>query len=160
MFVNINCQISYIMVSKFVKDYPLINTWRANGHDEAENHIMPRNAPTASKTREYLSSKEPAGLPKRSCKKKGASQRRKDSYTTLQSQFSALQPDEQLQFLSWLFEAAISRCRFDHPTKGGIASTTARSPELGVPSAPVHEQYSAASAYIGASPDSPDLTRK
>jgi hypothetical protein len=123
------------------------------GHDGAESNIMPTNALTVSKIREQLSSKRPAGRSKRP-RKKGSPQRKKASSTTLQSQFLALPPDKQLQFLSWLFGAAMSRCRFDHPTIGDTAPTTTRSPEPDVPSVPLHEQHNAASASIGASPDS------
>ncbi|KAJ5808888.1 hypothetical protein N7474_010157 [Penicillium riverlandense] len=129
------------------------------GHDGPESNIMPTNALTVSKIRDQLSSKKPAGCSKRP-RKKASPQRKKASSTTLQSQFSASPPDEKLQFLSWLFEAATSRCRLDHQTQGVTTPPTARSPELDVSSAPLHEQNGAAFPYTETHPDSHSLTRK
>jgi hypothetical protein len=129
------------------------------GHDGAESNIMPTNALTVSKIQEQLSSKSPAGRSKRP-RKKASSQPKKGSFTALKSQFSALPPGEQLQFLSWLFGAAMSRCAFDHPTQGVTIPPTARSPELDVPSAQLHGQNCAAFPYTETRPDLPSFTRK
>ncbi|KAL4759744.1 uncharacterized protein BDW70DRAFT_78109 [Aspergillus foveolatus] len=55
---------------------------------------------------------------------------REDSFTALQSHFMSLPLDDRLQFLSWLFEGALSRCVSDTSStacEGGEARVTCRS---------------------------------